>query len=146
MKERQDFKLSFYKDFIKFFVNENDRTVCCVLKAKLYIPSLCFHYQEEFTVNGISKCHGDDVFDIERGKRIALAKAENKAYKVACKYVDKDVRDALNFIEKATYFLDKSDIQCDHNIEYIESISNEEHPLYRENLSELKRGTTKFIE
>ena len=37
----------------------------------------------DFTVVGVAVCSDDDKFDLGKGKLIAQAKAENKAYKVA---------------------------------------------------------------
>lgn len=69
-----------------FFVNKDKRTVTCKLRGFIQIPKGTYHVWED-TFYAIStataKCSPEDEFDIERGKRISLAKAENKIFKKA---------------------------------------------------------------
>lgn len=45
-------------------------------------------YSGRFTIKAKAKCHNSDEFDEEKGKRIALAKAKIKVYKIATKVFD----------------------------------------------------------
>ena len=125
---RDDFKLSFDKDQARFFVNKEKGVVACTVNAHLKSPfdfNSCVDIPwKNITGVGVAKCHGDDKFDPERGKRIALAKAENKAY--------------LNAIK----FLDKYNDHCLHNEDYIVSVSDKNHPRFKKRISKIKHGYT----
>ena len=141
---RTDFKLSFDHDRTKFFVNEEKGTVVCVVEGTLktpvdwgktiYIPN--FYVTER----GVAKCMDGDVFDVERGKRIALAKAENKAYIAALKHLDTYMDEMAFFVNAYEAFNDKAYHSCAHNEDYISSLSYEAHPNYKKELGPLKRG------
>lgn len=135
---RRDFKLKFGNETTKFFVNEEKRTVTCVLEG-LLTPMiddntfLCLP-SEIFKGVGVAKCDDKDVFDENRGKRIALARAENNAYIDAMNYLT-DYYDKLSVMLKAiTAFGDKAYRCCAHNEDYIDSLSFENHPNYRKEL------------
>lgn len=141
---RNDFKISFDGESTEFFVNEKKGTVVCVLTGILDTPK---DYDESiwipnkfFKEKGIAKCVDGDVFDVERGKRIALAKAENRMYISALRYIENCVKPyefVFNAFEK---FTDKAYHTCAHNDEYICSLSYEAHPRYVKDLKPLKRG------
>lgn len=143
---RDNFKLSFncdrYDTTTKFFVNEKKGTVVCMLEGVLHTPTFNDVYVHDtyIKVYGIAKCANGDVFDVERGKRIALAKAENKAYLTALRYVEPYINDIKSFLESYDLFSDKAYHTCAHNEEYISRISCEAHPEYVKDLKELKRG------
>ena len=84
-------------DEIKYFVNEDKRTVTCLatFKLKNFIGSIWNNYMninsrireilkrfnvdfnihsETFTISKTAKCSKDDVFDVELGKKIAESK------------------------------------------------------------------------
>ena len=78
---RDDFKLSFLKNKAQFFVNEKKRIVSCVVEGELQSP---YNWNSSVSIGyptlkgtGVATCKDGDVFDVERGKRIALAVAEN---------------------------------------------------------------------
>ena len=143
---RNDFKLSFIKDGIKFYVNEKKRIVTCIVTAIVETPhswDSCVTIPSiEVNGVGVAKCHADDVFDVERGKRIAMAKAENKAYNAASNYLYEYSNDVLFFSIKIADFFSKNIKCCSHNDEYIESVSNPEHPQYKKDLKKVMCGTT----
>jgi hypothetical protein len=90
---------------------------------------------------GVAKCCDEDVFDIERGKRIAMARAENNAYKNALKRLGKIYDHLLLYIKAIVNFEKKTIGQCTHNIDYIESINNPEHPRYKKELRPINHKT-----
>lgn len=147
---RSNFKLSFDKFNKHFYVNEKKRTVTCVVEAVLNVPQsydpMVNMWNKFFKVACTSKCHPDDVFDIDRGKRIALAKAENKTYEMSLKYL-KQYEDELLFVLNAIgRFKEKSRHQCKHNDDFIETLTNEKHPNYKKELPVLISGETTFID
>jgi hypothetical protein len=88
---RDFFKLSFDKRNTKFYVNEKKKTVTCKVECDLIPPYLWDSpvniYPKSFYIIATARCCEGDVFDVERGKRIAMAKAENKAYTRAQSYL-----------------------------------------------------------
>lgn len=102
-------------DETKFNVNEEKNVVTCVIKA---------HFKSEgtqreisvswgsdifdmFTVHGCAKCHPEDKFSIEIGKRIAESRAKKRIY-----------QKGFEISQKISHYIDvmKSDISklaCD---------------------------------
>ena len=144
---RTNFKLSLHKCHTCFFVNEENKTVVCKM-CGIIIPPHSKDYNapinllmEEVEGVGTAKCCNEDVFDVERGKRIAMARAENNAYKNALKRL-REINDHVILYLKAILNFEKKAIgQCTHNIDYIESINNPEHPRYKKELREIKYKT-----
>lgn len=141
---RNNFKISFVNEMTRFFVNEEKRTVVCVLYGNLNVPTIwdgCVYIPQNLLCErGVAKCAPEDVFDVERGKRIALAKAENQMYLSALKYLDNYMAQIAVFVNAFEMFNDKAYHACAHNDDYISSLSYEAHPNYRENLTPLKKG------
>ena len=48
-------------------------------------------------------------------------------------------------LNKMVTFENKSDAQCTHNLDYIEGLSDVEHPHYKENVNDIKVGKTIYI-
>ena len=141
---RTDFKLSIDDSQTKFFINQEKGVVTCVIEAYLITPEIVRGpiaiYSEYFKARGVAKCHNDDIFDVERGKRIALAKAENAVYTKAIKFLNDQMFITNKYLDKIKTFINKGMKQCFHNNDYIESIHNTKHPLYKKNLNKLKIG------
>jgi hypothetical protein len=63
-----------------------------------------------------------DEFDVEKGKKIARAKAEASAYKYTAKALYKVIGEALNVLtESSAEFISKASIVSKHNKEYIDT-------------------------
>jgi hypothetical protein len=141
---RNDFKISFDNESAKFFVNEKKRTVACVLTGVMDTPrdfnSCVFINPYVIKETATAKCADGDVFDVERGKRIALAKAENKVYLAAVRLLDEHMKHIVNIVNAYNKFNDKAYHTCAHNDDYISSLSYEAHPRYVKELKPLKRG------
>lgn len=144
---RTNFKLTFEKSHTCFYVNEKKKTVVCKMcgimtpphsddyKAPINLP------YEEVEGVGVAKCCAEDMFDVERGKRIAMARAENNAYKNALKHLEEIYEHLLLHIKAIVNFEKKTIGQCTHNVDYIESINNPEHPRYKKELRPIKHKT-----
>ena len=141
---RSDIKVSFNNDKTRFYVNEEKGTVVCVVEAVVKTPinwESCVLVPNTFlTERGTAKCAPGDTFDVERGKRIALARAENNAYLAALKHIDKYMADIAFIVKAYEEFNDKAYHACAHNEDYIDSLSYEAHPNYKKDLTQLKRG------
>ena len=111
---RNNIKLSI--DEPMFFVNEKKRTVTCKLNGFLSGPCSYNEWMmaginfpdKEYSITATAYCHENDVFDVERGKRIALSKAENGLYNKAsldvsniCERLD-FLRDACNSVSEVS--------------------------------------------
>ena len=141
---RSDIKISFNNDGTRFYVNEEKGTVVCSVEAYLLVPtnwdSCVVIPGAHFTEKGIAKCAPGDTFDVERGKRIALARAENKAYLSGLKHLDAFMEQIGFIVNAYEEFNDKAYHACAHNEDYIDSLSYEAHPNYKKDLTQLKRG------
>ena len=142
---RNTIKVSFEEP--EFYINEKKRTVTCKLEGFLNGPQDNSSWTEDIdfpsstlTVSSTARCHKDDTFDIERGKRIALSKAENEIYCMATLEVSK-VAEKLDFLRNACNDFAAKSIRCQaHNIDYIDSLSMPAHPRYNNNVLPRKKG------
>ena len=140
--ERTNFKISFDSSETRFFVNEKKRTVVCMLNGHLNTPSWTMGaYVNEAWIKsyGVAKCSPEDTFDVERGKRIAMAKAENRAYLDALKLIEPYIENMEAYIAAYANFNGKVYRTCAHNSEYIDRLSCPGHPDYVEDLADLKK-------
>lgn len=141
---RTDIKIKFNSEKTKFFVNEKKKTVACVVEGELRTPydwdKAIMIPHATLTERAVAKCAPEDTFDIERGKRIALARAENKVYIAALRHLDKFMDEVAFFSNAYEMFADKAFHACAHNEDYIESLSFEAHPHYKKDLTPMKKG------
>lgn len=141
---RSDIKVSFNNEGTKFYVNEKKGTVVCAVEAVLLVPTnwdgCVFVPGVRIIEKGIAKCAPGDTFDVERGKRIALARAENKVYLSALKHLDGFMEQIAVIVNAYEEFNDKAYHACAHNEDYIESLSYEAHPKYKKDLTQMKKG------
>ena len=141
---RSDIKVSFNNEKTKFYVNKEKGTVVCSVEGSLLVPtnwdSCVLVPGATLVEKGVAKCAPEDTFDVERGKRIALARAENKVYLSALKYLDKFMEQIAVIVNAYEDFNDKAYHACAHNEDYIESLSYEAHPKYKKNLTPMKKG------
>lgn len=115
----ENFKLTMRPDFTFFYVNGTD--VTCKMSYYLNVPDayLELHGPIYGTVVATAHCHEDDVFNLEVGKKVALAKAENKAYsyvKEWAKTAKKELSMCLDAIEDFEF---KTERVKNHNVEYM---------------------------
>lgn len=82
------------------YVNANNGQ-CPIRQAALYRPKRAMLTQ----YSGVAKCHPNDVFDVEFGKRLALARAQAK-YHIALR---KSLFDFIREIERVKSYLIDSD-------------------------------------
>ena len=145
---RNNFKLSFEKEHMEFIVNEVTGRITCVIWAKLLQPkseqSPIKLDDMRFIISARTTCKPNDTFDVERGKRIAMTKAENRLNKRVVNYIRKKLNH-IEFMAKAmTDFNNRLMKQCAHNVNYIESVSDVKHPNYKNDITPIKSGFTTF--
>ena len=103
--------------FYQFYVDEKNRQVIAVT-----------HYAGR-TIRATAKCHPDDIFDLEMGKKVAVAKAEIKVAKAkkrsaVVSYLDAAViADAAHahFNDMKQYYMDAID-QLDDAVEALANL------------------------
>lgn len=119
---RNEIKISFY-DGSTFQVNEKNHIVTCKLAGVLRVPVCDGEYSEDKYISskGRARCSVNDTFDVQTGKKIALAKAEKAIYCKAKKILEKkhdDYRKRMTFIEN---FLIKANNVIEHNNAYVKN-------------------------
>lgn len=142
-QEFTNIKISYKKEEIKFFVNKKKRSVTCVLYYNIISP-VCALNNRIFRASVKTTCHKSDTFDINRGKRIALSKAENKAYKDTLNQLDETLRVAFGLIDCIKNFTFKADLQTEHNNNYILGLSDPNNEKYKNKLIDISFGKTFF--
>ncbi len=136
-----------------YFVNKKKGNVACKLSGTLKLPFVDMPYEEDeplyrYAVNkhieavGVATCSPDDEFDENRGKRIALAKAENEAYNLAKKYLVGYQRFLEDANEVVIDFYEKAARATKHNKEYIIGLSDKNNPNYKEVILPPVKGIT----
>jgi len=131
----------------QFFVNESNKTVVCKLDAvldnsimEIMSDDALIAFDDHLSATATAKCSPNDVFDVDRGKRIALARAENKIYRQAHSRLQRWMKVFMRLIVKlkqsSNCFMDYSY----HNDDYIQQISDSNYSI-----NPLKRGITKIV-
>ena len=142
---RNDIKITFNTEPV-FYINEEKKTVACRMSGTIVGPKSTYWGEPNFVCNsdisacGVAKCTENDVFDVNRGKRIALAKAENKIYLTALKRLEYSANSMRFLLETLDNFSEKVYGCCAHNEDYIESLSYPAHPKYQKEILPPKRG------
>lgn len=144
-------KIKIHFDEPEFFVNEEKKTVTCKLRGGLVLPFELFNircfwmnrsFDEEKIVTATAKCSPEDTFDIDKGKRIALAKAENKiTYYFSDNVVDRIYSTIVSELTTSCEdFRLRSYKFAEHNYAYIEDLSNDVFKVKKP----LNKGITKY--
>lgn len=122
---------------VKYVVNEQKKTVVCVAQVSMDTPWIndelyVQFYEEPYqkTMVGVAKCSPNDEFDVELGKRIAYAKVENKAYNEAARYVLERYIGLSVIGAKCLDFVEKAQFCVEHNTDYIQALTDKNHPSY----------------
>lgn len=125
-----------------FFVNKEKKTITCKLFGSIDKPKGMYHvWEDSFNVTCTAKCSPDDEFDMEKGKRIALAKAENKIFEKAGKSLKELENELSHSLLLIGHYAVNSNNYIAHNNRYIQSIGNGSIPV-----KPLKKGTVTFSE
>lgn len=135
---RNNFKIRFRPN-PQYFINEKKGIVTCKMHGLLQTPVEANLWANPKVCStdvdgvGVAKCHADDAFDINVGKKIARARAENECYLAAKRYLIKERSKILSLLHEANLFIDKSYRCCAHNDDYIDSLTIPAHPNYKHN-------------
>lgn len=121
---RNEIKISFSGQ--KFYIDQKRNEVKCVLNFKLLCPPFIKFiltqyglYASNWTVTSTARLKEKDIFDEIKGRKVALAKAENKAYRKVGKTL-KFIQEYIKLSDwQISSFYDKIDNVNNHNLEYI---------------------------
>ena len=109
-------------------MNEENKTVACKLNGRIAVPEFVrFYFLEELSdiqTVGVAKCSDEDTFDINKGKKIALSKAENKAFIKANRLLKPLLKEYGKILKLITEYEDNSDRYIRCNKEYISKLGN----------------------
>lgn len=122
---RRDIKLVF--DAPQYTIAENNNAVICHLTCKIEAPEAlkygyeCYNlYPLERTVyKGVAIAKDNDAFDVNVGKKVALAKAENQAYRRFANYLSRFYKTLNDAADAIKAFDAKSKKVVNHNISYM---------------------------
>jgi hypothetical protein len=129
MNDRNEIKISFKEP--KFHIDKANKVVACILEGTPRYPKAIDYTFTTITdlryidvdyikVKAIAKLSPDDNFDENIGMKVALAKAENKAYEQVCTNLKEYMRSINTVIEQCKDFFYKSANVIEHNNKYLE--------------------------
>lgn len=131
-------------DKLKFdyYVNEEKRTVACkltvppnfvdtelgdILLRNDFYSSYCSFDDKQYEYIGVAKCHPEDTFEVDKGKRIAKLKALKKFN--ADKYLyftqfSTSLYKMVEEVQNARYYAADKYNDCDNELECLRGINN----------------------
>jgi hypothetical protein len=83
-----------------------------------------FYGGQHFNVTGVAYCGEDDTFDLEKGRLIAQAKAENEAYRVAKAMCTVAIEQLDNVVKALQRSISNFDKYIEHNKTFIENVAD----------------------
>lgn len=127
-EDRNEIKISFKEP--KFHIDKANKVVVCILEGTpLYpcnidytfttITNLRYADVDTIKVKAIAKLNPGDEFNEEVGMKVALAKAENKAYEQVCVNLKEYMRNINTVINQCKDFFYKSANVIEHNDKYL---------------------------
>lgn len=128
MNDRNEIKISFKEP--KFHIDRANKVVVCVLEGTPRYPKnidYTFNTITDLTygdvagikVKAIARLSPDDNFDENIGMKVALAKAENKAYEQVCVNLKEYMRSINTVVNQCKDFFYKSANVIEHNDKYL---------------------------
>ena len=125
--EKQNIKMSVLDTHFYY----NGENITCKVDVELDAPDAYYFLcgGSFMSVCATAKCHPDDEFSIEKGKKIAQAKAEARAYVLLKNEMLRRWGKLLDTIEALALlkdgFIDKAEGCNEHNKAYIKRITND---------------------
>ena len=123
---RNDIKISFEKPI--YAVDEKNGVVVCTLRYKVKAPNnvifaargtICSPLLMIQSVKAVARVKDNDKFDVNIGKKVSLAKAENLAYSHVKEWVKTALKSLCNASDAIVEFTRKVNKVRTHNVEYI---------------------------
>lgn len=124
---RNNIKIRFEKPI--YAVDEKNGVVVCTLRYKVDAPSTVIFASESAVPNSpwcitqsvktIARAKDNDTFDVNVGKKVSLAKAENLAYSYVNEWAKTAKNELINAVSAIIDFSNKTKKVRDHNIVYM---------------------------
>lgn len=120
---RNEIKLQFYEP--RFIINEETGVVVCKIDYAIHYPDQILNNCRELpiynTARGIARLSEGDSFDLVKGKKIALTKAERKAYEKVGNFCSRLKNLYFESLRICSRFCDKADSVIEHNTDYLDT-------------------------
>lgn len=124
---RNNIKISFEKPV--YTVDEKNGVVVCTLRYKAEAPNTII-FVSRGTIHGspwymnqsvkaVARVKDNDTFDVNIGKKVSLAKAENLAYSNVKNWMMLAHKEVVKTVRVMKDFKDKAEKVRAHNVEYI---------------------------
>lgn len=104
------------------YTTDNKTYVKCILKCRLTSPEKDKKDSNILVFIGVAKLHEEDKFDSVLGCKIALAKAERKAYKTCSKVIEEELNHINEVCKHLEDFCYKANCMIVHNTNYIKDL------------------------
>ena len=118
---RNEIKIRFEEPV--YSIDEEKGTVGCILNCEICYPEMLefvgFNDKPLFYTTATAKLRDGDMWDVNIGKKVSLAKAEQKAYDKTRKICFSKIKELADVIDKLMIFCDKSFAVCTHNEDYL---------------------------
>ena len=124
---RNDIKISFEKPI--YAIDEKNGVVVCTLRYKVKAPNTVIFasrgtiYSSPWrmiqSVKAVARVKDNDIFDVNVGKKVSLAKAENLAYSHVNEWAKTAFKSLCDTSDAIVEFTRKANKVRTHNVEYI---------------------------
>jgi hypothetical protein len=124
---RNNIKISFEKPI--YAVDEKNSVVVCTLRYKVDAPSTVIFASKGVihgsprhmtqSVKAVARVKDNDIFDVNIGKKVSLAKAENLAYSYVNEWAKTAFKSLCGASDAIVEFTRKANKVREHNVEYI---------------------------
>jgi hypothetical protein len=117
---RNEIKIKFENPI--YSINEEKGTVGCILNYEILYPELLkdvFPEKAVYFTTGNAFLSENDKWDVNIGKKVSLAKAEQKAYANVMKYCVKTIKNCYKAMCICDMFYEKGEFVINHNDNYI---------------------------
>ena len=124
---RNEIKISFKEP--KYHIDRANKVIVCILEGEPQLPTAIDYTTHNFvnkwiavpfTTKGVARLSPNDDFDEKIGMKVALAKAESKAYETVGTQLKEYVKNVNKAIEQCKDFFWKSANVIEHNDKYLE--------------------------
>ena len=121
MRNGKRFRLSF-DSHPKFYENLEKKVITCILLGHLTSPFGVGYKNIEGL--GIARCHPDDVFDVEKGRKVAMLKAKINIRKKALNELLPNMMELNDIYLDGLNFFDRATTHEDYDRQYIKKITS----------------------
>ena len=143
---RGNVKVTYSKEGPLFYINEKKRKVVCKFNAFVRVPQENDFFNpislNPFSVEGVgvAMCREGDTFDVERGKRIALARAKSDVYLQSARKIEEQIGKMSYLKSVGEDFVNRAYRVISVHENYVDDLVFPASPNYIEDVEPLKSG------